>query len=219
MPLRHAASAALVGLATVVAPSAVTAATEEPEFAIVMEDGDFAVRDYAPMIHAEVIVEAPRAEAGNRAFRTLADYIFAKGEEARDADSIDMTAPVTTAPAATARADTTIAMTAPVTNAPAEPGRWTVAFVMPSKWTMETLPEPVNDAIGLREQPGRRMAVVTFNGRNTDQNVMPQLERLEAWVAERGLTPAGPAEFAFYDPPFTPPPLRRNEVMIPLAAE
>ena len=207
------AAAILTGLATVVAPPLARAATEEPEHAVVVEDGDFQLRDYAPTILAEVTVETERERAGNAAFNTLANYIFAKGEEARPADTISMTAPVTTTPARE-----TIEMTAPVTQA-GSGGRWTVAFVMPSKWTMDTLPEPVNEAIELREQPGRRMAVVTLAGRNTDANVMPQKTRLEAWIAERGLTPAGPAEYAFYDPPFTPPPLRRNEVMIPVAAD
>ena len=200
----------LTGLATVIAPPLARAATEEPAHTVVTEDGDFQLRDYAPTILAEVTVETPRERAGNAAFGTLANYIFAKGEEARPADRISMTAPVTTVPARER-----IEMTAPVTQAGGD-GRWTVAFVMPSKWTMDTLPDPVNDAITLREQPGRRMAVVTFAGRNTDANVMPERERLEAWIAERGLTPLGPAEYAFYDPPFTPPPLRRNEVMIPV---
>ena len=213
MPAKRLA-AVLTGLATVVAPPLARAATEEPAHTVAVEDGDFQLRDYAPTILAEVTVDAPRERAGNAAFQTLANYIFAKGEEARASDTIAMTAPVTTAPARP-----TIEMTAPVTQAPADRGRWTVAFVMPAEWTMDTLPEPVNDAITLREQPGRRMAVVTFNGRNTDQNVGPQRERLRAWIAERGLTPVGPPEYAFYDPPFTPPPLRRNEVMVPVAAE
>ena len=208
----------LTGLATVIAPPLARAATEEPAHEIVVEDGDFQLRDYAPTILAEVTVETPRERAGNAAFGTLANYIFAKGEEARGADRIAMTAPVTTVPAGQGGERPTIEMTAPVTQA-GEDGRWAVAFVMPSEWTMDTLPQPANEAITLREQPGRRMAVVTFNGRNTDANVMPQRERLEAWVAERGLTPLGPPEFAFYDPPFTPPPLRRNEVMIPVAAD
>ena len=215
MPLKRSA-AVLTGLALLVATPARAEETEEPAHAVVVEDGPFELRDYAPMILAEVTVETPRERAGNAAFQTLANYIFAKGEEARGADTISMTAPVTTAPA---EARPTIDMTAPVTQAGDGEGRWTVAFVMPSKWTMETLPEPANEAITLREQPGRRMAVVTFNGRNTDANVMPKKEELEAWVAERGLTPLGPAEYAFYDPPFTPPPLRRNEVMIPVAAD
>ena len=210
--IKQSAAAVLTGLATVVAPPLARAATEEPAHAVEIADGDFAVRRYEPVIHAEVTVEAPRADAGNRAFQTLANYIFAKGEEARGSDTIAMTAPVTTAPARE-----TIAMTAPVTTAPADAGRWTVAFTMPARWTMDTLPEPANDAITLREVPARRVAVVAFSGRNTDANVMPQVERLRAWMATRGLEAAGPAEFAFYDPPFTPPPLRRNEVMIPIA--
>ena len=222
MSLKQSAAAVLTGLATVVAPPLARAATEEPAHEVLVEDGDFALRRYEPMILAEVTVEAPRAEAGNRAFQTLANYIFAKGEEARGANRISMTAPVTTAPApapATGPARETIDMTAPVTVGEGGEGRWTVAFVMPAKWTMDTLPDPVNEGIELRERPGRRMAVVTFSGRNTDANVMPQVERLRAWMDGRGLAAAGPPEFAFYDPPFTPPPLRRNEVMIPVAAD
>lgn len=213
MTLTRSAIAFLAVLASAVAPSLARAETEEPPHTVVLEDGAFQLRDYAPMILAEITVETPRERAGDAAFEALANYIFAKGEEARATDTISMTAPVTTTPARE-----TIEMTAPVTQAEGGEGRWTVAFVMPSKWTMETLPAPVNDAIELREQPGRRVAVVTFDGRNTDENVMPAKARLEAWMAENDLAPAGSAEYAFYDPPSTPPAQRRNEVMIPVEA-
>jgi SOUL heme-binding protein len=187
-------------------------AADEPPHTVVERVGDIEIRDYAPMIVAEVEITGSRREASSRGFRPLAGYIFG-GNSPRE--EIAMTAPVTT----TRSGGQEIAMTAPVTTTPGEDGRWTVAFVMPEEWTMETLPEPDSNAVTLREVPGRRIAAIRFNGGGNDRAMMVHQAELEAFLDERGLTAIGEPVYAGYSPPWTPGPFRRNEVMIEIATE
>ena len=109
-----------------------------------------------------------------------------------------------------------IAMTSPVMQDEAGEGdTWRTRFVMPSKYTLDTLPTPPED-ITLTEVEGRRMAAVRFSGRGSGDELAEREQDLREWIARQGLIAAGPAEFAFYDAPMVPPPLRRNEVMIPV---
>ena len=118
------------------------------------------------------------------------------------------------------------AATGPISNWTSRPsarrgagsvGRWTVAFIMPSEWTMETLPEPMNDDVTLREQPARRMAVYQFSGMMNDARAQRGREALDAYLQERGLGPLSAPTYASYDPPWIPGPFRRNEVWVEIA--
>ena len=179
---------------------------ETPDFDEIEADGDFSVREYAPMVVAEVTHTGDRSKSLNAGFRRLAAYIFA---EDRPGEEIAMTAPVMQDP----REE--IAMTAPVLQDAGGSGSWRTRFVMPSQYTLETLPEPPSD-IALTQVPSRRMAAVRFSGRGNGPSLAKQEARLREWMDGRGLTAAGPAEYAFYDAPMVPPPLRRNEVLIPV---
>ena len=107
-------------------------------------------------------------------------------------------------------------MTSPVLqDSGSETGSWRTRFVMPSEYTMENLPTPPSD-IQLTEVPGRKMAAVRFSGRGGGEDLAEYEKALRGWIEEQGLETTGPAEFAFYDAPMVPPPLRRNEVMIPV---
>jgi len=211
--LRNVADAVL----STVAPPLARRVSEQPRYGVVAAEGRFELRDYAPFLVAEVDVGGRRDEAADAAFPILASYIFDREKEGGDGGekagrlTIAMTTPVTQAPRPA------IAMTAPVTQAPAGDG-WTVRFMMPSKWTLATLPKPKNPAIRLREMPARRMAVVRFSGRATEEAIKAQREALRAFMERRGLSAIGEPEYAYYDPPFAPPALRRNEIMIPVAA-
>jgi len=205
-----AAVSALLGLAGVA-----VAETETPEYEVVRADDDFEIRQYGPMIVAQTRVAGERGEAANEAFRILAAYIF--GDNVSETE-IAMTAPVTQEPAGEK-----IAMTAPVTQTPSggteggdEPF-WTVGFIMPSKFTMETLPKPTDERITLVEEPGRRLAVLRFSGFAWAGKLEKKAAALRDWLAENGIAPQSDAIFAFYDPPWTPPFMRRNEVMFELA--
>lgn len=185
-------------------------AAEEPAHTVVERAGNIEIRDYAAMILAEVEVTGDQTSASNRGFRPLANYIFGANTPRQE---IAMTAPVT----ARASEGRKIDMTAPVTAEAGADGRWTVAFIMPSDWTMETLPEPADPNVALREVEPRRIAVIAFNGGRNERRFAAREAELMAFLEERGLTPAGEPTYAYYSPPWIPPPLRRNEIWVELS--
>ncbi len=106
-------------------------------------------------------------------------------------------------------------MTAPVIQQETGAGRWQMRFVMPSQYTLDTLP-PAPADITLTQVPARRMAAVRFSGNGGAADLAAREAQLRNWLAGQGIAPAGEAEFAFYDAPMVPGPLRRNEVLIPI---
>lgn len=202
-------TACLAFAAALAAPTAM-ASIEEPRFESLKSAGDFELRLYAPMIVAETVVEGDLWGASNDGFRVIAGYIFGNNQSvtAPGAEKIAMTAPVTTVPEK-------IAMTAPVATQ-AEGTGYRMHFVMPSRYTMATLPRPKDERVKLREVPAQRMAVVRFSGLSGEGKVKDKTAELLAWVRAEGLEPAGEPQLARYDPPWTLPFLRRNEVMVPL---
>ena len=197
-----------VGAATALLGSVVGvhAETEQARYNVVNQQGAFELRAYEPVIVAEVRAEGSRDEAVNVGFRILAAYIFGAN---LPGTSIAMTAPVTQ------EAGARIAMTAPVTQQGGQ-GDWTIRFLMPAGSTLASLPRPKDARIHLAEAPGRRIAAVRFSGFATDASLAEHERQLGDWVVKRRLVPAGPAVFAYYDPPWTLPFLRRNEVLIPV---
>ena len=131
-----------------------------------------------------------------------------------------MTAPVVAEPVPQSQK---IAMTAPVTAEPVggaaqasltEATQWRIHFVMPSEYTLDTLPRPNNAAVQLRQLPPTVFAVVSYSGLNTQAQVQQKTEELQRWIASRNLQPLGAPQLARYDPPWTLPMWRRNEVQI-----
>ena len=183
-------------------------ATEEPPYTASLRDGDFEVREYPALIAAEVTVTGERSEAISAGFRLLAGYIFGGNTKKQ---SIAMTAPVTQA----ATESEKIAMTAPVTQSGGESG-WTVRFIMPQGYTLETLPTPNDTKVKLVLLAPARVAVVKFSGLAKEPDIIEQTELLNAFITQQKLTPTGPATLARYDPPWTLWFLRRNEIMIPV---
>jgi len=220
------AALVLVGIAGMLVFVYVIQNVEQPDYSVVTSDGDFEVRDYPPLVVAEITRGGTRQQGLSDGFGPLARYIFAKerGSEAKD-ETISMTAPVQQQPATGIDSDAKIAMTAPVTQTSHQAGdqhsdgndRWTVQFIMPSRYKLAELPAPAGD-VKLREIPARRIASVRFSGRTTDAAIAEQQQRLRTWMAKQGLTPADGPVYAYYNDPFTPGPLRRNEIMIPLVA-
>jgi len=203
---------ALLTLTAALAALPAMAAIEEPAFEIVRQDGDFEIRRYAPMIVAETLVEGDLWNASSDGFRVIAGYIFGNNTSVKGAgnEKVAMTAPVTME-----AAPEKIAMTAPVTSE-AGGGRFRMHFVMPSQYTMATLPKPKDDRVTLREVPAQRMAAVRFSGFTGEGKVKERTEALLAWLEAQGMRPTAAPQLARYDPPWTLPFLRRNEVMIPL---
>ncbi len=183
-------------------------AVEEPAFKAVLHEGAFEVRDYPALVVAEVTVTGDQKEAANKGFRLLAGYIFG-GNKRRQ--SIAMTAPVAQAPTSEK-----IAMTAPVTQTQSA-GQWTVRFTMPSAYSIETLPEPNDPKVHLRQVPPARFAVLQFSGLARKDDVAAKTAELEKLAVRHNLRAIGSVSLAQYDPPWTPWFMRRNEVMLPVA--
>ncbi len=185
-------------------------ATEEPKYAVLEKEPPFEVRAYAPMIVAEVQVEGDLDGASSQGFRLIAAYIFGQNQVS---EKIAMTAPVTVVDQSVKNAK--IAMTAPV-GIESNAGKWIVSFVMPVEYTMETIPKPLNSQVQLRQIPAVKKAVISFSGFYNDQKVAEKTLELEQWMKSKNLQNAGTPNFARYNPPWTLPFMRRNEVMINL---
>jgi hypothetical protein len=186
---------------------------ETPSYSVVEQDGDFELRDYPAMVVAEVARTGSRGEALSAGFGPLARYIFAKE---RAGERIAMTAPVEQQQANVLAPDARIAMTAPVTQSRTDDtDGWSVRFIMPAEYDLGQLPAPASADVVLKRVPPRRSAVVRFSGRANDRLIAEQEERLMAWMAARGLKAAATPIYAYYNDPFTPGFLRRNEVIVP----
>lgn len=182
-------------------------AIERAKYTVVEREGNFELRQYEPHLVAETIVEGDFDEVGNEGFRRLFDYISGKN---RKQQSISMTAPVSQ------EADSEkISMTAPV-NQVRVGGKYRITFLMPAKYTMETLPEPLDTRVELKEVPGQLIAALRYSGTWSRDRYEKKKVRLQALMRQKGLEPAGEAIFARYNPPFMPWFLRRNEVLIPV---
>lgn len=172
--------------------------TEKARYRVELKDGDFEVRQYASRVQAETVVNAaPWQRSLSDGFHRLAGYIRGDNEGHQ---KIAMTAPVA------------------VTLGAVDRSTRTVAFKMPDRYALETLPEPKDRRITLRRAPARRIAVLTFSGRYGKE--LPNRQRMQLLNRARNarLLPIGDVTFAGYDAPWTLPFLRRNEVMVEVSS-
>ena len=197
----------------------VVSKVEEPAYAVEQqaEDG-LSIRSYPEMTVAEVTVTGSRDEAVHPGFRKLADYFF--GENAAS-DKIPMTAPVRQQATDAKTAGEKIPMTAPVRQQATPAGEisgqeWVVQFVMPRDRTLTNLPQPNNPDVRLRTVPAAQYAVIQFSGRSTPENLAAHRTQLETWLKSRNLRWEGIPMYAFYNPPWVLPFLRRNEIWLAL---
>lgn len=197
----------MLALSLMVSASAM--AIEKPNYRVVMTEDKFEIRQYPSMLLAEVKVTGDRREAANRGFRKLAGFIF--GDNQPNA-KIAMTSPVTQA----AKSEK-IAMTAPVMQTLEKNGEWTVNFMMPSEYSIETLPKPTDSDIRVFQSGRYRTVSIRFSGSGKMKSLKKQQAKLDAFIAAQDLKVVGGPEYAFYDAPFVPPFLRRNEVHYKLA--
>jgi len=179
---------------------------EQPKYTVLESQDEIEVRQYAPMIVAEVEVSGERMKALNQGFRLIADYIFGNNQSSK---KVAMTAPVTQEPGEK------IAMTAPVTL-DGSGDSWKVRFVMPNGYTLDALPKPNNKEVRLISVPGKKVVVIRFSGYNTDKNINSHLEALVKYIDDHHLSIVGQPITAFYNPPWTLSFLRRNEIMFQL---
>lgn len=177
---------------------------EQAKYTVVESYNDIEIRDYPPMIVAEVEVNGERKEAANKGFRLLAGYIFGNNQTK---NKIAMTAPVIQNP------NVKIAMTAPVTQEEKD-NIWKIRFVMPDTYSMDTLPKPNNNAVKLISTKEKKYVVIRFSGFTTENNLKEKTLKLIEFMNAKKLQPISEPIYAFFNPPWTFPPLRRNEIMI-----
>jgi hypothetical protein len=182
-------------------------ATEEAPYTVIKADDIFELREYAPQVLAEIIVDGDLEGAGNKAFRPLFRYISGNN---KSRSKIAMTAPVSQE-----QQGEKIAMTAPVSQQSAQ-GKWAVSFMMPASYTMENLPTPDDPNIKLRQIPARRVAAVRYSGFWSEGSYLRHKQELENWITANSLKVSGDPVWARYNPPFTLWFLRRNEILIPI---
>lgn len=184
-------------------------ATEEAPYTVIKTDDMFELREYAPQVLAEIIVDGDLEGAGNKAFRPLFRYI--SGDN-KPRDKIAMTAPVSQE-----QKGEKVSMTAPVSQRSVQ-GKWAVSFMMPASYTIETLPTPDDSNIKLRQVPARRVAAVRYSGFWSEEKYLLHKEKLEKWIKDNRFTVTGETVWARYNPPFTLWFMRRNEILIPVTA-
>lgn len=197
----------LLGLAMVVLPLW-SHAIEEPDYEVMRQLGErIELRQYAPHVVAEVVLQATADDAGSQAFPILAGYIFGKNKGER---RFAMTAPVTQT-AVPAK----MPMTAPVTQS-ATPGGMRVQFVLPKGVTLDSAPEPLDPRVQVRQVPGGQWAVIRYSGTWSQANYDEHLAQLKATLDQAGVATQGEPLLARYNAPFTPWFLRRNEIWLAL---
>jgi SOUL heme-binding protein len=185
--------------------------TEEPTYTAEHVTSRVEIRHYGPRIAAETSVTADEVAARSDGFRRLAGYIFG-GNQARE--KIAMTAPV--AQQHSAVRGQRIPMTAPVSESATANGEWLIRFFMPAGESLDSLPRPNDQAVQLVAVPAETVAVRRFSGSTSSQAVARETAQLRRTLAEMGFEPIGVPVAWFYDPPWTLPVLRRNEIAIPV---
>jgi SOUL heme-binding protein len=196
---------------------------ESPSYSVENKENSFEIRVYSPYILAQVDVESDFDGALRNGFEILAHYIFG-GNKKRE--SISMTAPVSEeipmmAPVTSEKISMTapvtsekISMTAPVTEEQAGERSYRVSFAMPSKFTLETLPQPQDKRITFKVVESRRTAAIRFSGRVHEKLATQKTEELRDWLSRNGIVPKSNFVVALYNPPFIPGIFRRNEIVV-----
>ncbi len=180
---------------------------ETPDYKVVKKEGKLELREYPGCIVARTDVKSDSfKDAANGGFGILADFIFGNN---KSRSKIAMTAPV-----GIERKSEKISMTAPVSIEAKKEGAYSVSFIMPRKYTLETLPEPNNRAIEIKKLTAQRVAAIRFSGFFNEKKVEGKTRELLAWMKKEKLAPKGNVTAAGYDPPWIPWFLARNDVMV-----
>jgi effector-binding domain-containing protein len=179
--------------------------SEEAPFTVLLENGDIQIRQYQELLVAETVIDADYANSGSIGFNRLAGYIFGKNISQ---DKIAMTTSVFRE-----QDSEKIAMTAPVLQQQTG-AKWIMSFVMPADYTLSTLPKPIDPLVSIKQIPGKKVAVLKYSGSINEQVIAEKTNVLTAWLVQNHYQILSKARSAAYDPPWTIPSLRRNEVHI-----
>ncbi len=183
-------------------------AIEEPKYIVLKIDQDIEVRKYEPQLIAQTVVDGDMDQASNKGFRLIADFIFGNNETPNSSGSakIAMTAPVVVEPQKN-------------TSAVQDANQWRINFVMPSQYNLSTIPRPKNSAVEIKEIPSKVFVVLTYSGFNFTSKVQKKTQDALDWSHQHGYKIIGTPQLARYNPPWTLPMFRRNEIMIEIAGD
>ena len=177
---------------------------EKPKYQATALTNEIELRSYDPMLVAMVQMSGSRKDAISEGFRVLADYIFGNNTLEQN---ISMTAPVEQ------QAGQKISMTAPVQQQQRS-NSWMISFVMPKQFTLKTIPKPNNEMVKINEVPAQRFITIRFSGSNSDDNIRKNESALFNYITQNKINVTGEPKYAFYNPPWTLPFMRRNEIMV-----
>lgn len=180
---------------------------EQPQYRVIKSDENKEIRQYAAHLVAKTTIQGSFKEAQSEGFRVLAGFIFGKNQSQQ---KIAMTAPVLQE-----ETSENISMTAPVLMQEQADQSWTMVFSMPSKYTQETLPQPLDSRVVIEIAEEKTFAVLRFTGFWSEERIQEKGEELMAWLSEHPDYKAiSSPVFAGYNPPWTLPFFRRNEVLL-----
>ena len=165
---------------------------EEPSYIVLHHFEDIEVRKYKSSIVAEVTVKGTREESSYKGFRVLADFISGANVSKNQSVKIQMTRPVLQTK---------------------QKNKWRVSFFMPDQWTLQSLPQPKDKNISIKKMNQRIVAAIRFSGRWTDKNFNQHEKKLLDYLAKNKYKRIKGPLFAYYNSPFVPWFMRRNEVM------
>ena len=178
---------------------------DEPKYQVLSDYGHIQIRQYPALVIAQTEVNADYKNSSSQGFQRLAGYIFGNNKKQQ---KMAMTVPVIQEQEAE-----NMAMTAPVIQQKSG-SVWLMAFVLPSEYSVATAPVPLDPAVLIKEIPGKKVAVIRYSGNLSEQGIEEKSEALKNWLDKQGYQAISSSRSAAYDPPWTLPFLRRNEVHI-----
>jgi effector-binding domain-containing protein len=179
--------------------------TEQAAYEVIFRQDEVEIRNYKELIIAETEIDGDYNNSGSIGFNRLAGYIFGRNIQKQQ---IPMTSPVYRE-----AVSEKIAMTAPVIQQKTNQ-KWSMAFVMPAEYSLETLPEPLDPMVVIKQIPSKKVAVLVYSGSLNAERITDKSQQLLSWLKANQYTPLSIARSAAYDPPWTIPTLRRNEIHI-----
>lgn len=169
---------------------------EQPNYNLIKKTKNIEIRHYKRLLYAETAITGQRQESISTGFRIIADYIFGNNR-LTDSDS----------------ESSKIAMTSPVIQEKISDSNWKIKFIMPQSFTLQNLPLPNNEKIIITEGNDEYYITIRFSGSSNQKNLDKNHKILLDHISENNIEISGSTIFAFYNPPWTLPIFRRNEIL------
>jgi effector-binding domain-containing protein len=177
----------------------------EPKYQILVDSDKIEIRQYPPMVVAQTAVNTDYKDSSSQGFNRLAGYIFGNN---KNEQKMSMTAPVFQE-----QEFAIMDMMVPVIQQKTQKV-WLMAFVLPQNYTVSSAPTPLDSAVLIKDMPSKKVAVIKYSGSLSEHGIEEKSEELKHWLFKKGYKPISTSRSAAYDPPWTLPFLRRNEVHI-----